>query len=268
MIGYLGTVKDITDRKRAERRLRGSLAENQALAAEQAALRRVATAVAGEAPPEEVFALVAREVGVLLGAAAGVVVRFGPQHGIVMGTWAAGGAREPGGGPRRAAERRERHRPRLSERRAGADGRLRRPGRGDGEADHRNAVSERRGGPDQGRPAHVGRDQRPHQPPRASSGRGRAAAGELRGARGGGGRERRGPCEARGPGRHRSPDRPRQPPRLLRAAPRRRRAGPPPRPPAQPGDHRPGLLQASSTTPTAIPPETGCSWRSPTGCAR
>jgi diguanylate cyclase (GGDEF)-like protein/PAS domain S-box-containing protein len=95
VIGYLGTVKDITGRKRAEWRLRGSLAENQALAAEQAALRRVATAVAGEAPPEEVFALVAREAGVLLGAAAGVVARFGPQHGIVMGTWAAGGAPSP-----------------------------------------------------------------------------------------------------------------------------------------------------------------------------
>ena len=95
VLGYLGTVKDITDRKRAERRLRGSLAENQALAAEQAALRRVATAVAEEAPPEEMFALVAREAGVLLEAAAGVVVRFGPEHGVVMGTWAAGNAMSP-----------------------------------------------------------------------------------------------------------------------------------------------------------------------------
>ena len=166
-----------------------------------------------------------------------------------MGTWAAGRCGEPGSGHRRTAGRRERHRPCLPERRAGTDGRLRRPGRGDGEADHRNAVSERRGGPDQGRPAHVGRDQRPHQPPRTSSGGGRAAAGQLRGARGGGGRERRGPCDARGPGRHRSPDRPRQPPRLLRAAPRRCRARPSPRPPAQPGDHRPGLLQARQRLP-------------------
>ncbi len=93
VVGYLGTVKDITERKRAERRLRASVAQNKALAAEQAALRRVATAVAAEAPPEEVFALVAREVASLLGAAAGTVVSFGPQEGVVVGAWAtvAGG---------------------------------------------------------------------------------------------------------------------------------------------------------------------------------
>jgi diguanylate cyclase (GGDEF)-like protein/PAS domain S-box-containing protein len=94
VLGYLGTVKDITERKRAEQRLQRSAAQNQALAAEQAALRRVATTVAGEAPPEEVFALVAREVACLLGAAAGTVVSFGPEDGMVMGAW----ARETGGG--------------------------------------------------------------------------------------------------------------------------------------------------------------------------
>jgi diguanylate cyclase (GGDEF)-like protein/PAS domain S-box-containing protein len=89
VIGYLGTVKDITERKSAERRLRRSAAQNRAFAAEQAALRRVATKVAGEAPPDEVFGLVAKEVASLLGAAAGTVVRFGSEDGIVMGTWAA-----------------------------------------------------------------------------------------------------------------------------------------------------------------------------------
>ena len=88
VLGYLGTVKDITERKRAERRLQRSAGQNRALAAEQAALRRVATKVAGEAPPDEVFALVAHEVASLLGAAAGTVVKFGPDEGVVMGTWA------------------------------------------------------------------------------------------------------------------------------------------------------------------------------------
>ena len=94
VLGYLSTIKDITERKRAERRLRQGAAENQALAAEQAALRRVATKVAGEAPPEEVFALVAQEVASLLGVAAGTVVSFSPQGGVVVGTWAgeAGGS--------------------------------------------------------------------------------------------------------------------------------------------------------------------------------
>jgi diguanylate cyclase (GGDEF)-like protein/PAS domain S-box-containing protein len=78
VLGYLGTVKDITERKRAE--------------------RLVATAVAAEAPPQEVFALVAREVGCLLGAAAGTVVRFGPEDGIVVGTWATGTGPGPGVG--------------------------------------------------------------------------------------------------------------------------------------------------------------------------
>ena len=152
VIGYLGTVKDITDRKRAERRLRRSLAENRG------ARRRAGRAAAGGdgggrgGPARRRCSHWWRaRRRVLLGAAAGVVARFGPQHGIVMGTWAAGGAPSPEVGRRRAAERRERHRPGLSERRAGADGRLRRPGRGDGEADRRNAIPERRGGPDQGR---------------------------------------------------------------------------------------------------------------------
>jgi diguanylate cyclase (GGDEF)-like protein/PAS domain S-box-containing protein len=68
--GFVITLKDNTTRKRAENVLR--------LAAdEQAALRRVATAVASETPPEQLFALAAREVCGLLGAdATGLVSRL------------------------------------------------------------------------------------------------------------------------------------------------------------------------------------------------
>jgi GAF domain-containing protein len=46
------------------------------LAAEQAALRRVATLVAEDVPPSELFSAVAREVGTLLGADFARMVRF------------------------------------------------------------------------------------------------------------------------------------------------------------------------------------------------
>ena len=66
------------------------LEENRALAAEQAALRRVATHVAAEAGPEAVFAQAAEEVAGLLGVECGAVVRFAdPQQGALVGVWAA-----------------------------------------------------------------------------------------------------------------------------------------------------------------------------------
>ena len=55
--------------------------------AEQAALRRVATAVASSASPEDVFALVAEEVAGLLGAGAGLVWRFDGDAAEVVGSW-------------------------------------------------------------------------------------------------------------------------------------------------------------------------------------
>jgi diguanylate cyclase (GGDEF)-like protein/PAS domain S-box-containing protein len=58
------------------------------LATEQAALRRVATAVARDAEREEIFALVAREVAELLGAGAGGVARFvDDEHAVLVGAW-------------------------------------------------------------------------------------------------------------------------------------------------------------------------------------
>jgi diguanylate cyclase (GGDEF)-like protein/PAS domain S-box-containing protein len=90
--GYVSTVKDVTERKRAEEEVRRGAAENRALAAEQAALRRVATQVAAEADPEAVFGQAAEEVAGLLGVECGVVVRFSDsEHGAVVGVWGAEG---------------------------------------------------------------------------------------------------------------------------------------------------------------------------------
>ena len=72
------------------------------IAAELAALRRVAALVAGGAPPEEVFAAVAAEAGLLLGADLTTVARYDPG-GVVMilGAWSsAGGAKLDSGGTR------------------------------------------------------------------------------------------------------------------------------------------------------------------------
>jgi signal transduction histidine kinase len=63
-------------------------AEVQRLAEEQAALRRVATLVAREAPPEEVFVTVAEEVGKLLGADSAAIQRYEPEGDCtVVGNW-------------------------------------------------------------------------------------------------------------------------------------------------------------------------------------
>jgi diguanylate cyclase (GGDEF)-like protein len=65
-------------RRRAER-----------LAAEQGALRRVATAVVGGVSEEQFFELVAREAGALLGAGAAGIMRLHDHDAtIVMGSWA------------------------------------------------------------------------------------------------------------------------------------------------------------------------------------
>jgi signal transduction histidine kinase len=62
------------------------------LAQEQAALRRVATLVARAAPPEEVFATVAEEVGRLLAVDFAILVRYDPQDMLeVVGAWSKSG---------------------------------------------------------------------------------------------------------------------------------------------------------------------------------
>jgi signal transduction histidine kinase len=65
------------------------------IAAELAALRRVAVLVAGGAPPEEVFAAVATEAGLLLGADLTTVARYDPGGVVaIVGAWSSTGTKE------------------------------------------------------------------------------------------------------------------------------------------------------------------------------
>ena len=71
-------------------------ADYRRIAGEQAALRRVATLVARAAPPREVFAAVAEEVGRLLTADYAILVHYGPPDTLeVTGTWTSTGAPSP-----------------------------------------------------------------------------------------------------------------------------------------------------------------------------
>ena len=71
-------------------------AQLRQLAEEQAALRRVATLVAGAAAPEEVLAAVASEVGTLLAVDYTALMRSDPEDMItVVGTWTGTGAAAP-----------------------------------------------------------------------------------------------------------------------------------------------------------------------------
>jgi len=82
---FTGYIRDVTRRQRNEQELRD-------LAEQQAALRRVATAVAGEHDPERVFAVATEEVGRLLGASTSNMVRFEEDGtATVTGAWSEGG---------------------------------------------------------------------------------------------------------------------------------------------------------------------------------
>ncbi|HEX2411458.1 MAG TPA: PAS domain S-box protein [Solirubrobacteraceae bacterium] len=81
---YCGYLRDVTARREAEQAVR-------MLAEEQAALRRVATAVATERDPGRVFGLVTEEVGRLLGAHSSNMVRYeGDGTATVVGGWSVG----------------------------------------------------------------------------------------------------------------------------------------------------------------------------------
>jgi PAS domain S-box-containing protein len=75
-------VRDITERKRQEAAL-------ESLVAEQAALSRVAVAVATATEPEVLFDIVTQELGRLLDADAAILVRFAPDsiEAEVVGKW-------------------------------------------------------------------------------------------------------------------------------------------------------------------------------------
>jgi signal transduction histidine kinase len=83
--------------ERAFNKMAGSLqssgGELNRVAAEQVALRRVATLVARGVPPPEVFGAVAAETGQLLGADCTAVARYEPAGtAVIVGAWARPGA--------------------------------------------------------------------------------------------------------------------------------------------------------------------------------
>ena len=81
---FCGYLRDVTEARERERDLRR-------LAAEQAALRRVATAVATRLDPRHAFAVVTEEVGRLLSAQSSNMVRFDDElHATVVGAWNEG----------------------------------------------------------------------------------------------------------------------------------------------------------------------------------
>jgi signal transduction histidine kinase/PAS domain-containing protein len=79
--------RDVTERKRQERAVR-------ALANEQAALSRVAVAVATETEPQRVFDVVTEEVGQLFRAQGANLARFeeGQYAAVILGRWGEAGA--------------------------------------------------------------------------------------------------------------------------------------------------------------------------------
>ena len=72
--------RDVTDRHQAE-------AELARLAGEQAALRRVATLVARQAPQAEVFSAIAEEIGRLLGTDEIRMLRYEDDSAVVVSSW-------------------------------------------------------------------------------------------------------------------------------------------------------------------------------------
>jgi signal transduction histidine kinase len=80
------------ERTRAARALAATESAQRALADEQAALRRVATLVAGYAPPSRVFEQVTEEVGRLLGLPGANVMQYdGARTATVVGAWSEHG---------------------------------------------------------------------------------------------------------------------------------------------------------------------------------
>jgi PAS domain S-box-containing protein len=78
---FTGYLRDVTERKQAERSL-------HRLANEQAALRRVATAVAAEVDQQRLFSILTEEVGRLFDAQRAAIMRYdGDGTATAVGTW-------------------------------------------------------------------------------------------------------------------------------------------------------------------------------------
>jgi len=99
--GLLTVGLDLTERDRTAAQvealhseLEHRLGELEALAAEQAALRRIATLVAGEADAELLFDAVASETGKLAHARTAAVLRYGKDAATVVGRWSCASERE------------------------------------------------------------------------------------------------------------------------------------------------------------------------------
>jgi PAS domain S-box-containing protein len=90
--GVVSTMSDVTQSREAEQRLVASELATRALADEQAALRRIATLVASEAPPSSVFERVTEEVARLLDAPSAGVLRYeNDLNATVVGSWREAG---------------------------------------------------------------------------------------------------------------------------------------------------------------------------------
>jgi PAS domain S-box-containing protein len=95
--------RDTTERRHvdaelreAQRSLEASRDELRVLAEEQAALRQVATLVAQDVPPSELFRAVAREVGALFGADFSGMIRYEDDASVAtVAAWAAAGEHPP-----------------------------------------------------------------------------------------------------------------------------------------------------------------------------
>jgi PAS domain S-box-containing protein len=86
--GVVSTMSDVTQSREAEQRLVASELATRALADEQAALRRIATLVASEAPPSSVFERVTEEVARLLEAPSAGLLRYeNDLSATVVGSW-------------------------------------------------------------------------------------------------------------------------------------------------------------------------------------
>jgi PAS domain S-box-containing protein len=95
---FTAYLRDITDRVTAERELRAVHGQLESIAAEQTALRRVATLVAEGAKPSEVFDAVCEQTGLLFGATRVNLAHFTPDgYNLTMAGWSSHETHVPAG---------------------------------------------------------------------------------------------------------------------------------------------------------------------------